>query len=164
VIETTYSLTQGEFAEAQALWCPQATKKLPGAWLMTSIYIAFGVVFGLSLSQIPVGIGIAFALWFIAFLALATWRKRLLVKFQYEQMGESARDVILRLDDVGYHDYKEGSGSCTIAWKRFTGWRESPNIFVLGLNLQFITIPKAALSEDQQSELRALLQSSIHAR
>lgn len=164
MIETTYSLKQEEFVEAQKLWCPQATKRLPGAWLMTSVYIAFGVLFGLSISQIPIAIGTALALWFIAFLALAAWRQRLLLKAQYEQMGEAVNDVSLRLDDQGFHDFKEGSGSCSIAWRRFTGWREGTNVFILGLNLQFITIPKAALSPDQQNELRSLLQTSIHPR
>ncbi len=164
MIEAVYTLTKAEFFEGQQSWCPQAARKLPGHWLIQAVYIAFSLLVFFSIRYLPFWLGIAFALSFACYAFLIVWRKDRLQTIQYRQLEYSVTGISLRADADGYHEYKEGSGSCSIAWKRFTGWREAPNVFVLGMDVRFIAIPKVALSQEQQNELRALLQTSIDAR
>jgi len=164
VIETVYTLTEAEFFEGQQSWCPRAVRKLPGHSLIQGVYFVFSALVGVSVIELPLPLGIALALGFALYIALIAWRKKRIQALQFQQLGDSVIGISLKTDAFGYHEYKEGSGSCSIAWKRFTGWRETPNVFVLGMDVRFITIPKAALSQDQQNELRSLFQTSINAR
>jgi hypothetical protein len=164
VIETVYTLTKAEFFEGQRLWCPRAVRKLPGHWLIQGVYVAFSLLILFSVRYLPFWLAIAFALCMASYAVLIVWRKDRVQAIQFDELKDSVREISLRIDSEGYHDQKESMGSCSIAWKRFTGWREGDNVFILGINLQFITIPKTALSEDQQNELRTLLQALINPR
>jgi hypothetical protein len=161
LIETTCSVTKADFLEAHQLWCPRAALKLPGAQLLRAIYIVLLTLLLFSLSHLPIPLIIGFMTCLLAYVVVVYWRKDRVLATQYTQIAEAVKDIALRLDDDGYQDHKEGISSCFIAWSRFSGWREGNRVFVLGLNLQFITIPKVALSQDHQDELRTLLQKSI---
>jgi hypothetical protein len=158
MIEAVYTISEREFAEAQKLWCTQAVRKLPGHFILQGVLLSFLVLIVLSVPYLPFWLAMSFSGCMAIFAGLCFWRKKALVKSQYAQMEDRLRSVSVRIDDDGYHDYKQDSGSGWIAWKQFSGWREGSQVFVLGISMNFLTIPKAPLSVDQQNELRTRLQ------
>jgi len=157
MIETIYSVTESEFLEASGLWCPQIVKKLPGYVLSQVALGLAGSCVMISLHYLPYGLCFALVISISAWLLLGQWRTKASRKNQYVLFAEGMTDVSVRFDDDGYHDHKDGRGSTWIAWKIFTAWTETPRVFVLGINQNFLTIPKSSLSVDQQDSLRALL-------
>jgi hypothetical protein len=68
------------------------------------------------------------------------------------------------IDESGYRDERESVCGGWMSWASFNGWMEGSETFILGRFLNFVTIPKAALSEGQTVELRALLFEKIGPR
>ncbi|HEY5329828.1 MAG TPA: YcxB family protein [Acidobacteriaceae bacterium] len=157
MIETVYSVTEAEFVEASQLWCPQVVKKLPGYVLAQIALGVAGACVVISFRVLPYWLCVALVISIGTWLLLGRWRSKAIRKNQYMLFAESMTEVSVRFDDDGYHDHKDGRGSSWIAWKIFTGWAETPRIFVLGINQNFVTIPKSALSGEQQDNLRTLL-------
>lgn len=164
MIETTYSVTEAEYVEAQALWCPIAVRKLPGHWLYQGTLILIATCMAWVAHFAPVLSVLAWAssvwLWFI----VLNWRKKAIRKYQYSLAAERMQNVSLRIDEGGFHEHKENSGTCFIPWNQFSGWREGKSIFVLGMNLTPIPIPKSCLLPGQQASLRSTLETSIKSR
>jgi len=161
MIETTYTLAEEDFQEASKLWCKKEVKKLPGHALVLALAGIFGVFMGMGLSKLPPWHTLAFALIMLTWVLLSKWRRKAIAHRQFEMKGTESRDIRIRIDDTGYSDEKTDSCGGWINWPGFSGWRETPRIFVLGRQLQFVTIPKSGLTSEQQNDLRALLQAKL---
>lgn len=163
MIDVTYSISQPEFIEAQKMWCSREYKKLPGKTLYQTVSVVFGVFLGLSLPHLPLWLIASVSMCLIALVLVGQWRKNAVREYQFAQNAKQMEGIRVHIDEAGYQDEKADVCGGWISWSNFTGWRESPSIFVLGRNLKFVTIPKAPLSSEQQQELRALLQSHLGA-
>jgi hypothetical protein len=163
MIDTTYSISQANFLEAQKMWCSDGYKHLPGRILYQFVSIVFGVLVGWSLRYLPLWMIGAVSVSLIAFYLVGQWRKNAIRKFQYSQNANQMQNMQVQIDETGYRDKKEGISEAWVSWNNFEGWRESKTIFVIGRNLNFVTIPKAGLTAEQEQELRDLLRSSVKA-
>lgn len=161
MIDTTYTISEAEFAQANALWCGDAAKKLPGYIPLQITYGVFGACIGWSLHYMPAWLWIALILSMLAVQLIVRWRRKVIRKRQFLHMSGRISDVHVRIDETGYADEKPNCCRGWNAWAGFTGWKEGSLVFVLGRNLSFTTVPKAALSLEQQDELRALLKAQI---
>ncbi len=161
MIDTTYTISEAEFAQANALWCGDAAKKLPGHIPLQITYAIFGACIGWSLHYMPAWLWIALILSMLAVQLIVRWRRKVIRKRQFLHMSGRISDVHVRIDETGYEDEKPDCCRGWNAWTGYTGWREGSLVFVLGRNLSFTTVPKAPLSLEQQDELRALLKSQI---
>jgi hypothetical protein len=157
VISTTYAISETEFVEAQKIWCSRELKKLPGRWLIQSVSILFGGFIGWSLTYLPRWLVVGLCGSLLAQVLVSVWRKKAIRHYQYSLNADRFREVEVQIDESGYRDQKPGVCSGWIGWNDFTGWRESDNVFVLGRNLSFVTVPKRALAPEEQQELRELL-------
>lgn len=164
MIETTYSVTEAEYVEGQALWCPMAVRKLPGHWLYQCTFILIAACMAWVAHFAPLLPVFAWVFSVCLWIITLNWRKKAIRKYQYYLAAECMQNVSLRIDEGGFHEHKENSGTCFIPWNRFTGWREGKSIFVLGMDLMSIPIPKSCLSPDQQAALRSTLETSIKVR
>jgi hypothetical protein len=163
MIDITFDLSQAEFSEAQQMWCPKELKKLPGRTLYQIISIIFGGFIGWSFQYLPAWLIGALCLSMLANVSLYLWRKKAIRRYQYSANAELMESVKVHIDETGYRNEKSTMCGGWIAWDGFNGWRESKNIFVLGRNLTFISLPKTAMSSAQQDELRTLLNSHLGA-
>jgi YcxB-like protein len=161
MIETTYAISQNEFSEAQKIWCSRELKKLPGRWLIQTVGILLGGFIGWSFKYLPLWLVLAIAALLLAQVAVSMWRKKAIRRYQYSMNAERFQEVEVWIDESGYRDRKSGECEGWIAWKSFTGWRESADVFVLGRDLTFVTVPKRALNPMQQEELRAILKTRL---
>lgn len=147
--------------EAQRLWCPQVARRVPGYWLMQITAGIFGACFGWSLRYQPFPLIVASILSFCSVLVVGQWRKKAARKYQYKFKNESLEETSVRFDDEGYRDHKANKCGGWINWDGFSGWRETPRIFVLGRGVMFITVPKRPFSSEQQEQLRSLFAQRI---
>lgn len=161
MIETSYTLSEADFQEASQLWCKKEVKKLPGHTMVLCLAVIFGGLLGHAIGHLPLWYGIAVAATAVAWVVLSKWRRKAIAHRQFELMGAEGSDIRVRIDDLGYSDEKAESCGGWIRWAGFSGWRETPRIFVLGRRLHFVTIPKSALTQEQQAELRTLLQRKL---
>jgi len=161
VIETTYFISQAEFIAAHKMWATLEYKRLPGRTLQSAACVIFGCALVVSFLYMPIGIAVALYMSLVAIILIGHWRRGEIRKYQYSQNAKQMEGLHVRIDDSGYWDEKTGIAGGWIAWTSFTGWLESPSVFVIGRNLTFTTVPKSALSTEQQQELRSLLQSHI---
>lgn len=161
MIETTYTLAEEDFQEASRLWCKKEVKKLPGHTLVLCLAAAFGGLLAHAIVSFPPWYGASLAGLTICWVLLSKWRRKAIAHRQFEMKGSETCDIKIRIDDLGYNDEKADSCGGWIHWPGFSGWRETPRIFVLGRQLQFITIPKSGLTSEQQTELRALLEAKL---
>jgi hypothetical protein len=157
VISTVYAISEPEFTEAQKAWCSREFKKLPGRWVIQTVSIIFGGLVGWSFKYLPLWLVLALSGSLLAQIVVSAWRKKAIRHYQYSLSAERFREVEVQIDESGYRDQKPGVCECWIGWKDFTGWRESANVFILGRNLSFITVPKRVLTPEQQQELRGML-------
>lgn len=163
MIDLTYTISESEFIEAQTLWCPAAVKKLPGRVILNAAYLIFAGFLGWSIPHLAGWLQIALEGSLIGIVLIARWRRRSVARFQYFSTRDQFEDLHIRIDESGYSDEKPGRSGGWITWQGFTGWKEGSTVFVLGRTLQFITVPKAALSTEQQADLRALLTTHMRA-
>ncbi len=161
MIEFRYSVTEKEFQEAQRLWCSKLSKQLPGRALLLVVAAAAVLLLSFVLQSVPLSLSLPSWLLLIVLYAINRWRGRASRLSIYQQIAPQLTEVQARFDEFGYHDEKPNSGGGWIAWARFQGWREAPEVFLLGLPLTFLTVPKKALSIPEQQELRALLVERI---
>jgi hypothetical protein len=161
VIDITYTLSEADFSEAQKLWCGTELKKLPGRKLIFGLALVFGGLLGWDIGSMPTWLKASMAIVILAIVFTTQWRQKAVRRYQYELKAKDFDHIQTRIDGGGYWCGKEGLSNGWIAWAAFTGWRETPRIIVLGMGLSFITIPKSALSPEQQTELRTLLQTNI---
>ena len=157
MIDVTYTLSQTEFSEAQKIWCSKQVKKLPGYVLYQVFSVVFGGLVGWSFRYLPIWLIGALSVSMLANVAVYLWRKKAIRRYQYSANAELMEAVQIHIDEVGYRNEKSGRCGGWIAWDGFTGWLENKKIFVLGRNMTFIVIPKAALSTEEQAELRSLV-------
>jgi hypothetical protein len=159
MIQTVYAISRSEFVEAQKIWYSLEFKKLPGHWLLQVVSFIFGGFIYWSFRYLPAWLVLALVLSLLAQVLVTSWRKKAIRRYQYSMNAERFQEVEVRIDESGYRDQKAGECEGWIAWKSFTGWRESSEIFVLGRNLSFVTVPKRALAPSEQEELRAMLRA-----
>jgi hypothetical protein len=152
-----YAISETEFTEAQKIWCTKEYKKLPGRWVVQAVAIIFGGFVGWSFIYLPTWLVLALCGSLLAQMVVSAWRKKAIRHYQYSLHSERFREVEVQIDDTGYRDQKPGVCEGWIGWNDFTGWRENTNVFVLGRNLSFVTVPKRALTQEQQQELRGML-------
>jgi hypothetical protein len=157
MIQTAYTISETEFAEAQQIWCTLALKKLPGRWLVLGVSLLMGGFIGWSFQYLPFWLVCALGGSLLAFLFISQWRKKAIRHYQYTTNAEQWSDIEVWIDESGYRDEKLGRCGGWTAWTAFTGWREGTNVFILGRNLFFIPVPKSALTLEQQQELRTML-------
>jgi hypothetical protein len=157
VISTNYAISETEFVEAQKIWCPRELKKLPGRWLLQAVSIVFGGFVGWSFIYLPRWLVVGLCGSLLAQVVVSAWGKKAIRHYQFTLNADRFREVEVEIDESGYRDQKPGVCGGWIDWKDFTGWRESDNIFILGRNLSFVTVPKRALTPEQQQELRKVL-------
>jgi hypothetical protein len=157
MIDVVYTLSQVEFAEAQRIWCSRELKKLPGRVMVQIVSIIFGGFLGFSFWFLPRWLSFALGVSLLLIVSVGQWRKKALRRYQFSLHADRMEAVHIYIDEMGYRDEKASICGGWIAWQGFTGWSESPNIFVLGRNLTFIAVPKSAIATEQQEELRALL-------
>ncbi|MDQ2924663.1 MAG: YcxB family protein [Acidobacteriota bacterium] len=162
MIETTFAISEPEFAEAQKMWCPAVVKKLPGRIPYLTIIFSLAALIGWTLHNSPVGYQLAIGFFLIALVVVSKWRKKAITKYQYSLNAERYKEVRAKIDDSGYFDHRPDESNSWLAWSLITGWLEGKTVFVLGMNLNFITIPKRALSSEQQDELRATLRARFN--
>jgi hypothetical protein len=157
MIEITFAISEPEFAEAQKMWCPAVVKKLPGRIPYLVVIFSLAALIGWTLHNSPVGYQLAIGFFLVALVVVSKWRKKAIVKYQYSLNAERYKEVHARIDDTGYHDERPNESHSWVSWSLLTGCLEGSTVFVLGRDLSFITVPKRALSPDQQDELRAML-------
>jgi hypothetical protein len=163
VIETTYTISQPEFIEAHKMWCSTEYKRFPGRTLQLVLCAFLGGAIGGTIFFSPPWLSVALYLSLFAMIFVSRWRQNAIRKYQFTQNAKQMEEVHVRFDDMGYHDEKADMCGGWIAWGNFSGWREGSTFFVIGRNLTFVTVPKAALTPEQQQELRSLLQSRLGA-
>ncbi len=161
MIETTFTISQDDFIEAQKPWCAREVKKLPGRLLLRNVSIVFGGFVGWSFHYLPVWVALSTATSLLALCLVTQWRKKALRRYQYARRIRIAETAHVRIDETGYHDDRPEMCKCWMAWGTFTGWIETSRVFIMGRDLTYITIPKASLSDEQQGELRALLNQKL---
>jgi hypothetical protein len=161
MIDAVYTVSQSEFTEAQRIWCSRELKKLPGRVLVQVVSVIFGVFLGMSFGYVPAWLEIALGTSLLVIVLVCQWRKKAIRNYQFSMNADRMEAVHIHIDETGYRDEKTSVCGGWIAWPSFTGWRESTNVFVLGRNLTFITLPKSAIATEQQEELRALLRQHL---
>jgi hypothetical protein len=157
MIAVTYTISEANFNEAQKLWCPTASRNLPGRHLILGVSVILGGFIGWSLHFLPAWLSGCIGGSLLVLILVTQWRKKALRRYQFSLRAKGFEGVDVWIDSDGYRDERAGVCGGWIAWSSFTGWRETPNIFVLGRDLTFVTVPKSALSADQQAELRSIL-------
>jgi hypothetical protein len=164
MIEAVYTLTEEEFIEGSKIWCPQAVKKVPGYWPLQIFFFAFCAGIGLGLHYYPPKFQVVMAVLFFGWLGISQWRRSAARKYQYQSKSNQREEVSVKLDDVGYHDNKAGVCGGWIAWSGFTAWRETENIFLLGRDLNYVSIPKRPFTEEQQDEIREMIRANVQGK
>jgi hypothetical protein len=168
-LEIRYAISQEEYVEAARLWSTLETKQRHNS-LMTSWrgVVFFFTIFAIGLIMSQGGmivsawmIGGMAAIWLIAFILQKWVCPRYLNKAFDEQ--RSGLDIRLYLGEEHIESERaDGSSTGRYLWSAFVKYLESENTLVLYLNrLQFIIIPKRAISSEQQEELRSLLRTHI---
>ena len=161
MIDTVYTVSETEFSQANVIWCGGAARKVPGYVPLQLTYALFGACIGWSLHYLPAWLWISLILSMVAVQWIVRWRRKFLKKRQFVHMSGRMAEVHVQIDDSGYRDEKPGCCSGWNAWSGYTGWKEGSLVFVLGRNLSFTPVPKASLSQEQQTQLRYLLESKI---
>lgn len=68
------------------------------------------------------------------------------------------------MSEDGLH-FRTSASESRLMWSLFTGWAEADRVFALFPSpVSFLPIPKRAMTHDQQSELRTLLQQKVPTR
>jgi hypothetical protein len=161
MIQMVYTISEAEFSEAQKLWCSRELKKLPGRWLTQGVGVLFGGFIGGSFHYLPLWLVCSLGGSLFALILVGQWRRKAIRHYQYTISAERFNDIEVSIDESGYRDRKAGKSEGWIGWSDFTGWRESANVFILGRNLTFVTIPKRALTAAQQDDLRVTLNTRL---
>jgi hypothetical protein len=168
-VELQYTITLEEFIEGSKLWAKAVERKrrtsLFESW-RGLVYLVFLLATGLLIVQLR-GWALAWALIsLVGISAISIVFQQLicprLFRSGYEEQkpGLSLRIVIGEAGVESERAGGEASGRCR--WTAFTRYLEAENTFVLYLNrLQFMIIPKRAMTPEQQQEFRLLLAPHI---
>ncbi len=164
MVEAVYTVTEQQFVEAAKAYCKPRAKKLPGYVLLqlfSGIFVGLSVFITLTNpSWLTAGVLGSLA----ALLIVQQWRKRAIPTYQASAYAEYNEEVAVRFDEQGFHSSKTGLSTTWVAWPAFTGWMETNSMFILGMKLSWIPIPKSAFSPQQQDEIRNLFFISVQSR
>jgi len=168
-MEIQFALTPEDFFEANVFAMRNTTLPLKlGYWFFRFAFflgLPIGVLCFCS-SAIPalhrytgslVTVGaLAVVYWFVGF----RFKGRVKKAFSAQKLDA---ELTVTLNEPGYRAIRvDGGGEGRINWELFDKWGETKDIFVLFPNLRtVVTIPKRALTPDQQTELRAMLAAHI---
>jgi hypothetical protein len=164
MVEATYTVTEKQFTEAAAAYCKPIARKYPGyIWLQIALGSFVGLTFATTLSN-PVWLNVALLTTLLAVFVTQQWRKKAVPVYQASAYAEYNEQVSVQFDEEGVHTEKSGRSKAWMAWPLFTGWMETEHMFIVGMGLSWIPVPKAAFSSLQQDELRTLFISRIVTR
>ena len=167
MIETTFTVSEAEYIDMQkahsrlSTWKRVRQRLLIGSLACASIYSAFelaklttadGYFLIATLPSVVLLIG----------LARAPFNSKTYLRNRFKKAAPQLSNIHVQIDQDGYrHDVPERTHG-VLYWPAFSSWMESPRVIALLRGELMYPIPKAALSEDQQNELRTLLQASIN--
>jgi hypothetical protein len=165
MIETSYSLTENEYIEAQFLYQRKKSKR---AQIMRYALIAIlagsfvTILLTAPAANLLTPIAAIPAVFLVMLIFLPLIQRRAFRK-RFKTEAVNCTNVEVRLDDDGYHGDVAGVGSGTIRWEAFSMFAESPNVFLLLRGFTFHPIPKRALLPWQQDELKLLVSRHLSA-
>jgi hypothetical protein len=162
-MEITYSLTADDYRYGFHAY---RTRTNGARWryrislIIFLLCLADAVAFAILLPQqptVPV-----LLLIFCIFLAYRRWYCPFEIGRKVIASSPSARPSrTVKITDAGFHDHTELSDS-QAEWKTFVGWAENEQVFILLYStIMFVPIPKRAMTEAQQQEVRALLKQHL---
>lgn len=101
-------------------------------------------------------------LWaFIGFYAFLLWYGPYHTASKMMKSPGAKLQRVVAISEEGIYSRTSASES-RLAWEVFVGWAEAERVFVLLPNaVSFFPVPKRAMTDDQQRELRDLLRAKL---
>jgi hypothetical protein len=163
-VQITYQLTQDDYREAFSAYRHRSTRS---RWM-------FHICRGVAILTICLAILLTLAtpvtqftsLWVIYALALFwiyyVWYCPHLVARKMIKTSPNANVLrTVELTDAGVHERTE-HGEYKTDWKTYAGWTENNHVFALLYSaITFVPVPKRAMSPEQETEFRDLLQRHV---
>ena len=99
-------------------------------------------------------LAVVFSIWALLFNVVSPYR----VRRYYRKEPIAHAELTTEITSDGFSQTSSAGSNTTIQWSMFKCWKESKTVFICLLtNIQYVVIPKHALSSDQQTDLRTLL-------
>ncbi len=98
----------------------------------------------------------------LTFFVILPAHNRTFTRNRFMKFVESPQGSQMELTEVGFSTSAPDGSSSFLPWSRFRTYLDCQRVILLGFDTGgFITIPKRALTPDQQAELRTLLAAHI---
>jgi hypothetical protein len=165
VVETTFTLSEEEYIEAQRLYIQSTNPGLKWQLRLVGgiILLSFAFVFMTNLHQLSTLLSAKLILpgSLLAILLLSPWLQVRAFRKRYRVEMPGLTNVHIRIDEIGYHSTVSGQGKGEIPWGAFTSFGETPTVLALFKGYAFYAIPKRTLDEDELSQVEQLVRSRL---
>jgi YcxB-like protein len=163
-MEIFYQLTRDDYSQGFKAFRRRTTYS---RWVNRISYVSFFLVVAVALLLSFFGRDKSFSnlspLWIIvAVWAYVSWYCRYRVANKMVKGSPSATlPHTVNISESGLHS-RTSAAETRITWEVIVGWAEVERVFALFPSpLSFFPIPKRAMTDEQQSEFRTLLQSKV---
>lgn len=163
-MEISYQLTEDDYRQGFKAFRRRKTFSLWTTrigWLL--LFVALAEALFISISASDRKFGILALLW--GFVALWTYCLWYAPRYAARKMIKGSPSASLphtaQISEEGLY-FRTSAGESRLAWNLIIGWVEVERVFALFPSpLTFFPIPKRAMTDQQQDELRKLLKSKI---
>ena len=165
MIETTYTLSEPEYFEAQQLYLKSVRRW--GALTVNGFSAFLLVCFSIVIATNPAHFralqttGAVPGILLLAFALSLPWLSRRALKKRYLVERSGLTDIHVMLTEEGYRVVTASQGAGDIPWTGLSSYIESQSLFLLLQGFTFRAIPKRALDEGQITEVRRLITTHL---
>jgi hypothetical protein len=166
-MEISYQLTEDDYRQGYKAFRRRTKYSL---WISRIGFVVFFLIFATALLLSTFGPDRSFSnlapLWgIVVFWVCCIWyAPRRIAKKMISGSPSATLPHTVDMSDTGL-SFRTSASDSRMTWDIFTGWAEAERVFALFPSpVSFLPIPKRAMTEVQQNELRTLLQNKVSGR